>query len=258
MATDLSEVGVTAGVPDAGTGTVPSLKPITDAFGVQADAASTATDTTPASAMSIFKQLSASLQILAAIDFSTESGGNLDDVAALLATIDADTGNLGAILASLAGMETDIETLASGSIEPGTAGSPSTDVLTIQGDASMTPVKTYAGVRTDVLMNDETALTPKFAVITASATGATAVVAAVSGKKIRVIAWDVVANDAVNFKWQSASTDKTGLYYMAGQGGGVARSYNPAGYFETAATEALNINLSTAVAVGGSLVYVEV
>lgn len=105
-----------------------------------------------------------------------------------------------------------------------------------------------------------TSLTPKFAKVTASSSGATTIVAAVTSKKIRVLAWDVVANAAVNFKWQShvTPTDLTGLYYMAGQGNGVARSFNPCGYFETVAGEALDINLSGAVAVGGSIVYVEV
>lgn len=105
-----------------------------------------------------------------------------------------------------------------------------------------------------------TTLTPKYAVITASSSGATTIVAAVTSKKIRVLAWDVKVNAAVNFKWQShvTPTDKTGLYYNAGQGDGVARAFNPVGYFETISGEALDINLSGAVAVGGCLTYVEV
>jgi hypothetical protein len=101
------------------------------------------------------------------------------------------------------------------------------------------------------------ALTPKFAVITASASGATSIVAAVTSKKIRVLSWNLVCNAAVNVKWLSAATDKTGLHYFAANGG-ISVGFNPFGHFETAATEALNINLSGAVAVGGSLVYVEV
>lgn len=113
---------------------------------------------------------------------------------------------------------------------------------------------------TSAVSNAGTALTPKFAKIAVSSSGANTIVAAVTSKKIRVLAWDTVANAAVNFKWQShvTPTDLTGLYYMAGQGNGVARSFNPVGYFETVAGEALDLNLSGAVAVGGSLVYVEV
>lgn len=105
-----------------------------------------------------------------------------------------------------------------------------------------------------------TYLTPKFQKITASSSGATTIVAAVTSKKIRVLAWDTVANAAVNFKWQShvTPTDLTGLYYMSGQGNGVARAFCPIGLFETVSGEALDINLSGAVAVGGVLTYVEV
>ncbi len=103
-----------------------------------------------------------------------------------------------------------------------------------------------------------TNLTPLFATIVASASGATTIVALTAGKKIRVLAWDLKVNAAVNFKWQShvTPTDLTGLYYNAGQGDGVARAFNPVGYFQTIAGEALDLNLSGSVAVGGSLVYV--
>ncbi len=102
-------------------------------------------------------------------------------------------------------------------------------------------------------------MTPKFALIAVTTTsGVNQVVTAVSSKKIRVVAWDLVANGAVNFKWQSNTADLTGLYYMAGVGNGVARGWNPNGYFETAAGTTLNVNLSATVAVGGCLTYVEV
>lgn len=113
---------------------------------------------------------------------------------------------------------------------------------------------------TTTLYSGATALTVKFKAITASSSGATTIVAAVTSKKIRVLAWDLKVNAAVNFKWQShvTPTDLTGLYYCNGQGDGVARASNPFGYFETVAGEALDLNLSGAVAVGGVLTYVEV
>jgi hypothetical protein len=113
---------------------------------------------------------------------------------------------------------------------------------------------------TSQIANGAASLTPKFAKISVSSSGANTIVAAVTSKKIRVLAWDIVANAAVNFKWQShgTPTDLTGLYYMAGQGNGVARAFCPVGYFETLVGEALDINLSGAVAVGGVLTYVEV
>jgi hypothetical protein len=103
-----------------------------------------------------------------------------------------------------------------------------------------------------------TSLTPKWATIAVSASGSNQIVAAVTSKKIRVIHWDLTPNAAVNAKWQSAANDKTGLYYMANQGNGHARGFNPVGWFETNAGEALNLNLSGAVAVGGVVGYVEV
>lgn len=112
---------------------------------------------------------------------------------------------------------------------------------------------------TTELMSAGAALTPKFAKITASSSGATEIVALVSSKKIRVLSWNLVVNAAVNVKWQShvTPTDKTGLHYFAANGG-ISVAFNPYGHFETVAGEALDINLSGAVAVGGSLVYVEV
>jgi hypothetical protein len=112
---------------------------------------------------------------------------------------------------------------------------------------------------TSTIYNGTTALTPKFAKIVASSSGATTIVAAVTSKKIRVVALQVIANAAVNVKWQShvTPTDLTGLAYLAANGGYVL-PYNPVGWCETVSGEALDINLSGAIAVGGFLTYVEV
>lgn len=100
----------------------------------------------------------------------------------------------------------------------------------------------------------------KFAVIAASASGGTDLVAAVTGKKIRVLRWYLSANGAVNVKFQSKTSptpaDITGLIYLT-QFKDSAGGYSPVGHFETIAGEALTINLSAAVAVGGCLVYIE-
>lgn len=103
-----------------------------------------------------------------------------------------------------------------------------------------------------------TSLTPKWATIAVSSSGDNSIVALVSGKKIRVLFWDLAPNAAVNAKWRSNTTDKTGLYYMTSQGNGHARGFNPVGWFETASGEALQLNLSGAVAVGGIVGYIEV
>lgn len=110
------------------------------------------------------------------------------------------------------------------------AGTPRNVLATNQPTLAMAP-------DTSVVANGAsgTTLTPKFAKVSCSSSGANIVVAAVALKKIRVLAWDVMPNAAVNFKWQSHTlpTDLTGLYYCAAQGNGVARSYNPLGYFES-------------------------
>lgn len=116
-----------------------------------------------------------------------------------------------------------------------------------------------ASNETSTVYSGTTALTPTFSTIVASASGATTIVALVSSKKIRVLALQLVANAAVNVKWQShvTPTDLTGLAYLAANGGYVL-PYNPVGWFQTNTGEALDINLSGAVAVGGSLTYVAV
>lgn len=116
-----------------------------------------------------------------------------------------------------------------------------------------------ASGETGTIYNGQTALTPKFIKIVVSTIGASSVVPLVAGKKIRVLKWDLVASAAVNVKWQSHTTptDLTGLYYC-GANGGLAPGFCPVGHFETVAGEALDLNLSAAVPVGGSLTYVEV
>jgi len=111
-----------------------------------------------------------------------------------------------------------------------------------------------------VVGNTATKLTPKFAIIAAANSGATTIIPAVTGKKIRVLAAKIVANGGVNVKWQShfTPTDLTGLSYYAAAGDGEVLPFNPVGWFQTNASEALDINLSGAIAVGGHLTYIEV
>src|SRR5205085_1567401 len=118
--------------------------------------------------------------------------------------------------------------------------------------------KVASGHATDVIYNGTTALTPKFATIAASTSGNNTIVSAVTSKKLRVLAAQLISNGTVNAKWQSGAsgTDLTGLAYLVANAGYVL-PFNPAGWFETAATTLLNLNLSAAVAVGGSILYVE-
>jgi hypothetical protein len=110
---------------------------------------------------------------------------------------------------------------------------------------------------TSTIFNGTTALTPQFAAITANTTGATTVVAAVGGKQIRVTQVILISNGSVNVKFQTSTgpTDLTGLLYLASNTG-FAPGYDPTGHFQTVTGDALNINLSSNVAVGGWIKYI--
>lgn len=90
--------------------------------------------------------------------------------------------------------------------------------------------------------------------VTATALGATALVAAKAGKKIRVLGVVAVATLANSIKLQSASTDITALFPL-GANGGFTLPYCDHGWCETAEGEALNISMSVATSTGVQLVY---
>lgn len=102
----------------------------------------------------------------------------------------------------------------------------------------------------------------KSAAVAESSSGVNAVIAAVTGKKIRVLAAHLSASGAVNAKWitDTAGTpaDLSGLAYFAAAGAAYVLPYNPDGWFEGAAGKDLGLNLSGAVAVGGVITYMEV
>ena len=132
------------------------------------------------------------------------------------------------------------------------------DVLSAPARAATTDTIT-AKLATDAIQNGTTALTPKFAIIDAASSGDNTLVAAVSSKKIRVLSLFLVASAAVTVRVESGAggTALTGQMQLAANGGFVL-PFNPVGWFETAATTLLNLELSGAISVDGSLVYVEV
>jgi len=95
-----------------------------------------------------------------------------------------------------------------------------------------------------------------YATISASSAGDTTVVPAVSGKRIRVVAFALVAAGTVTVKFRSGSTDITGGMRLV-EAGGVAHAFD-GGLFQTAVGAALVINLSVGQPVGGYVVYREV
>lgn len=109
---------------------------------------------------------------------------------------------------------------------------------------------------TATIMNGAVQLTPKFAAISASASGD--LVALVASKKIRVVSFFIVVATAVTVKLQSgASSDLTGAMPF-GANGGISLPYNPNGWFQTVSGEKLNMVLGSGVAVAGGLSYIEV
>lgn len=99
----------------------------------------------------------------------------------------------------------------------------------------------------------------KYAVINANTSGDNTLVAAVTGKRIRVLAGSVICTSAgdVRFESGASGTALTGQYPVAANGGFVL-PYSQVGWFQTASATPLNLELSGTLDCNGSLTYVEV
>lgn len=129
------------------------------------------------------------------------------------------------------------------------------DVLT-QPARSRTVDAVAAALQTDALMTGLTALTPKFKSISIAASAD--LIAAVTSKKIRIVAGFLTVAADTTIKFQSGgSTDLTGAMTVK-SGGGFVLPFNPVGYFESTSGAKLNAVLGTATQVSGSLTYIEV
>jgi len=114
-------------------------------------------------------------------------------------------------------------------------------------------------IQTDVILNDTTALTPKFKSISASSSGDNTLVSAVASKKIRVLSLVLIADDEVDVRFESGASGTALSGQMAlTTNTGFVLPFNPVGWFETASNTLLNLELSDAVGVNGCLTYVEV
>jgi hypothetical protein len=106
----------------------------------------------------------------------------------------------------------------------------------------------------------ETPALVKRAIIDAASSGDNTLVAAVTGKKIRVIfAAFTMTGTAVTIRFESAAggTALSGQLTPA-QGQSVVWPYNPHGWIETVAGQLLNLELGGAQSVDGVLGYIEV
>ena len=98
----------------------------------------------------------------------------------------------------------------------------------------------------------------KYAFLDATDSGDTELVAAVTGKKIRVLRCIFIATTAVTAKLRSATTPITAGFPLGATAGFVMSSDDSYGWCETVAGQALNVNLGAAVATGVNVVYEEV
>lgn len=102
----------------------------------------------------------------------------------------------------------------------------------------------------------------KHAAISASSSGDNTIVAAVTGKKIRVLSYVLIADSNVDVRFEdgASGTALTGQMEVgtATDSGGLVVGHSPVGHFETSASTLLNLELSGAVQVSGHLVYEEV
>ena len=125
--------------------------------------------------------------------------------------------------------------------------------------AARTTDSIAAALATGVIMDGLNERTPKFAVINNNTNGDNTLVAAVASRKIRVVSLFVVSagTTTVRFESGASGTALTGTMPLVANVGFVL-PFNPAGWFETAVNTLLNMELNAAVAVHGSLTYVEV
>lgn len=115
-------------------------------------------------------------------------------------------------------------------------------------------------LRSDTIYQGTVGSVPKFAVIAAAGNGDNTLVAAVTGKKIRVLAGSLtMTGTAVTIRFESGAggTALTGQMTPL-QGTTIELPFSPVGHFETAAGALLNLELGGAQSVAGWLVYIEV
>ena len=102
--------------------------------------------------------------------------------------------------------------------------------------------------------------TLRFATISTASSGDSVIASPTSGTvKIKVLSLVLVSSGSVSVKWRSDTTDLSGAMPLVANSGLVLPGTSPgqSHYFQTAAGEDLNINLSGAVQVSGHISYYE-
>ena len=100
----------------------------------------------------------------------------------------------------------------------------------------------------------------KYAIIDAAGAGDNTLIAAVSGKKIRVLSYVLVnghtAAQTIRFESGASGTALSGQMILAANGV-IEAGFNEGGWFETAAGALLNLELAGATTVDGHISYIE-
>ncbi len=115
-----------------------------------------------------------------------------------------------------------------------------------------------AAQRTDALFDNVTALTPKFAPIDVSTSGANTIVSTVADKKIRVLNAKFIAVTSVGSRWEGGDGSALEGRVDTVNRGGYVMPFSPVGWFETSANQSLVLFIDADVSCGGSITYVEV
>lgn len=112
---------------------------------------------------------------------------------------------------------------------------------------------------TDAIMNNKTELTPKFARVTSAAGGDVTAIAAVTGKKLRLLGLVLSAPGGANsVRIESSTTSRLIEQIDLADNETVVLPFTPIGWGETVAGELMNLEISAATLVTAAIVYVEV
>jgi hypothetical protein len=124
---------------------------------------------------------------------------------------------------------------------------------------SYAPAVTLVNADGEAVVSAPTSAAVKWAVIDHATSGNNTIVAAVTGKKIRVLQVVLISAGTVNARFESGAdgTALTGQMNLI-VNSGFTLPYSPIGWFETAAATLLNLELSAAVSVDGVIAYIEV
>jgi hypothetical protein len=114
-------------------------------------------------------------------------------------------------------------------------------------------------ISSDSVMANGVSKRVQYAAVAASSAGDNTLLAAVTGLKIRVLSIYLVAASDVTARFESGAggTALSGQMEIPAKGGFVL-PFNQAGWFQTAAEALLNLELSSAVSVGGGFSYITV